>query len=331
MHILINLLYYVPETNNAWSDPQTEPANVRKGFSMSIVPEDTYRKYWERKYRGLLVFLLDQSGSMLLEVEADGRTYTNTAMATTALNDLIYKISEIITADPDTGELKDYCDIMVLGYGDQVTPLLDNGIPTPISISKLVHKAVGNIEVEEWHHNQRVVEKHPYWVMPSTKGSKHTEMALALQRAYHVVRNWLNEDQRRYQSFPPIVVNITDAAFNDTAGSPVTEAERVRELATFDGHVLLFNCHLTSHGLQQRIVFPQKEETIRSLITDPDEREWASQLFKMSSINPGTIIRRARNLYHVALEEQARGFIYNASPGDLMNFLRWGTQQFNIK
>lgn len=294
---------------------------------MAMISEDTYRKYWERKFRGLLIFLLDQSGSMLQEVEVGGKTYTNGAIATAALNDLIYNITNNIQADDVTGQLKDYCDILVLGYGDQVLPLLDNGRTTPISISELMANPKGHTQVQVGRMVQgrviQVQENRPYWVAPVI-GSKRTEMAMALQYAYEAIRNWLAVDKARERSFPPIVVNITDGDHNGV-GNPVTEANRIREQVTTDGHVLLFNCHLTSHG-RQRIVFPQRLETIQKQITDADEREWATQLFTMSSIIPRTIIRRARNLYHVTLEDEARGFIYNASPGDLMNFLRWGTQ-----
>lgn len=297
---------------------------------MVIVPEDTYREYWASKKRGLLVFLLDQSGSMLKQLEVGGNVYTNGMMATNALNDLIYNITNNTPPDPLTGQRKDYCDILVLGYGDQVTSLLDNGRPTPISIRELDSKQVDQTRVQVARNIggqvTMVEESRPIWVKYSAS-SQRTEMALVLQRAYQAIQKWLTEDNKRYQSFPPIVVNITDGDHNGT-GNPVTEAARVRELATYDGHVLLFNCHLTSHG-RQRIVFPSRVETINTQITDPDEKDWARQLFNMSSTIPRTIIRRARDLYHVVLEDQARGFIYNASPSDLMNFLRWGTQPNN--
>jgi len=318
-----------------------EPGNVQfhlrccleeeREFPMNVIPEDTYRKFWERKFRGLLIFLLDQSGSMLQQVEVGGKTYTNGLMATAALNELIYTISNNISVDPVTGLLKDSCDILVLGYGDQVVPLLGGGRPAPVSVSELISKPTGYSKVEVGRNIQgrviQVEENRPFWVTYSDRGSKRTEMAIALQQANQAIRTWLEGDKRRYQSFPPIVVNITDG-MHYGSGNPVMEAARIRELATYDGHVLLFNCHLTSHG-RQRIVFPQKTETISTQITDPDERDWAGQLFNMSSLIPRTIIRRAQNLYHVALEDQARGFIYNASPGDLMNFLRWGTQPNN--
>ena len=124
-------------------------------------------------------------------------------------------------------------------------------------------------------------------------------------------------------SFPPIIINITDGAHNGT-GDPVTEAKKICSLYTNDGYVLLFNCHLTSHG-QQGIVFPKTEQEVNSKISDPKEQKSAAQLFNMSSLIPRTMVQNAREIKHVGLEYGTRGFLYNASPSDLVEFLTWGT------
>jgi hypothetical protein len=291
------------------------------------MPEDIYRKSWSRHFRGLLIFLLDQSGSMQEPVQLGGKSYTNGQVATTALNDLIHSVTNNTSIDPETGQLKDSCDIIVMGYGDRVTTLLDDGRGAPISISKLAAKPKGYNRVLVGRSIQgkiqQVEEMHPYWV-EYTAGSRYTEMAKALQSAYQVIVNWLRADPKHSLSFPPIIVNITDGEHNGE-GDPAREAAKVRELYTHDGHALLFSCHLTSHG-QQRIVFPKTQQIINAQIANVDERDWAIQLFNMSSLIPRTMVRKARETYSVGLEDGVRGFIYNAGPSDLVNFLRWGTQ-----
>ena len=101
------------------------------------MPENTYGQPWSRQYRGLLVFLLDQSISMQEKRLIGGKAYTNGQMATATLNDLIYTMIKNTTVDPETGQLKDYCDILVLGYGDQVVPLVHAGNGQPMTISVL--------------------------------------------------------------------------------------------------------------------------------------------------------------------------------------------------
>ncbi len=293
------------------------------------MPEDIYRKSWSRQNRGLLIFLLDQSGSMQQQLEIDNQTYTNGQMATAALNNLIVSVIHNTPPDADRGGLKDYCDVLVLGYGDAVTGLLADSKGMPISIRNLAANPKGrkSVLVQRFDRLQQkiiqVKEEQPYWI-DYTADSRYTEMAKALQRAYRVIQDWLAADANRHKSFPPIVINITDGEHNGE-GDPIAMANYVRNMHTDDGHVLLFSCHLTSNGLQ-RLVFPKVVDEIDAQIQDIDERESARQLFHMSSIIPATMVRKARSSFNAGLQEGARGFIYNASPSDLIDFLRWGTQ-----
>ena len=294
------------------------------------MPEDSYRKNWHRQNRGLLVFLLDQSGSMQEPVQAGGQTYTNGQMATAALNNLIVSVINNTPPDPERGGLKDYCDVLVLGYGDQVYLLLADRRGMPLSIRDLAARPKGRKQVyaQRFDRTQQryiqVKEDQPYWIDYSANSSR-TEMARALERGGQVIQDWLRVDANRLRSFPPIVINITDGAHNGS-GNPIEMADRLRQLYTNDGHVLLFSCHLTSSGLLQRLAFPRTVQEIDAKVADIDERAWAKHLFRMSSLIPVTMSRKARSAFNVDLQEDARGFIYNASPAELIGFLRWGTQ-----
>jgi hypothetical protein len=293
------------------------------------IPEDSYRKSWNRQRRGLLVFLLDQSGSMRQPVQIGNRQYTNGEMATLALNDLIVSVINNTPVDSQTGYLKDYCDLLVLGYGNQVTPLLADTRGLPISIKDLANHPLGHrpVLVERYDRVQgkkvQVKERQPYWISYTADSSK-TEMAKALQRAYRVIQEWLLADPRRRQSFPPIVINITDGAHNGE-GDPLDAARSIRNLYTDDGHVLLFSCHLTSNSTS-RLIFPKDTQELYRHVPDTEEREWALKLFEMSSEIPCTMAKRARESFHAGLADGTHGFIYNANPGDLIDFLSWGTR-----
>ncbi len=292
-------------------------------------PEDTYKKAWNRQNRGLLIFLLDQSGSMQQPIQIGNRPYTNGQMATATLNELIISVINNTPVDAQTGRLKDYCDLLVLGYGDQVIPLLDDGNGSPISIRELADNPRGHnpVQVERYDRMQKkyvqVQEMQPYWIQ-YTANSRRTETAKALQTSYYTIQNWIAADQRRRQAFPPIVINITDGQHNGQ-GDPLEEAAKIKRIFTNDGHALLFSCHLTSNSIL-RLTFPGDVKQIYSKITDQDECEWARQLFEMSSIIPHTMAKRARDSFNAQLEENARGFIYNANPADLIDFLSWGTR-----
>jgi hypothetical protein len=294
-------------------------------------PSGTYSEPLSRQRRGLLVFLLDQSGSMMEEMEWQGSKVTLIHMATATINSLLVSVVNNATPDPSTGRRKDYCDIIIFGYGDSVTPLLNStGVPVPLP--DLAENPLGRHMVRIQKYDQlkkqpiTFDEEQPYWIEPYAN-SNWTEMAGAISWTYQAVQNWLNVDTRRRLSFPPIVINITDGRHNGrSSGDPVQEAHKLRQIRTDDGAVLLFNCHITKLNTQ-KLIFPNDPSQINNLGLSNENRLGATQLLEMSSLVPATMSIRARQVFGKDLLQGARGFVYNGSGRDLINFLSWGTRQ----
>jgi hypothetical protein len=294
-------------------------------------PSDgSYSENFTRLKRGLLVFLLDQSGSMIEHIILQGYELTLAQMASSILNSILVTVIDNAALDTSTGRRKNYCDIIIFGYGDNVKPLLNlAGVPVPLP--DLAENTRGKQSVRKTKYDSikgnyvTVDEEQPYWIEPLANSS-WTEMALAVSRAHQVVQDWLRADPRRRASFPPIVINITDGRHNGkTKGDdPVQEARKLRQLRTDDGAVLLFNCHITKSNTQA-LSFPSSSTQIKSLNLLQQEQEGAQQLFDMSSEVPATMAKRAQQLSGTTLSPGARGFIYNASGEDLIRFLSWGT------
>ena len=279
-----------------------------------------YNQSMSREHRGCLIFLLDQSGSMTVTVK--GQQYNNADMATTTINNLLKAVVDNAGFDLQTGRRRDYCDLFIFGDGDDVHSLLDPN-DNPVSVTVLAENPRGMHEVlrEEIDRGtgqiRQVAVAQPYWIQPFAN-SKRTEMARALARARAAAQNWILADPRRLQSFPPLVINITDGE-NNGQGDPIVEANALSQLGTQQGHILFFNCHLTSTGAK-RLSFPFDASQVQHL------GRGAEQLFYMSSPIPDSMIARARNTFSVEVPAGARGFIYNADPQDLLNFLNWGTR-----
>ena len=290
-----------------------------------------YQKAWTRQNRGLLVFLLDQSGSMGASFQVGGHSYKKAEAAASALNSLIISVINNAPFDPQTGRRKDYCDILALGYGDRVTGLLNTSF-SPVSVADLAANPKGQhvIRVERYDHSQgRNVasdERRPYWIDPFCQ-SRRTETALALQQTYKGITDWLNANPRHRLSFPPIVINITDGMHNGE-GNPISESQRVRQWYTEDGSVLIFNCHITALDVEP-LILPSDRREIAANIS-PQERECAELLFDMSSPIPTTMRNQARDTFGLDLAPTSRGFVYNADAKDLINFLNWGTRQTQV-
>ena len=291
----------------------------------------SYLESWNRQKRGLLVFLLDQSISMNDPVTMQGSQLTLAQMASSVLNSILVAVIDNGPLDTSTGRRKNYCDIIIFGYGENVKPLL-NAAEDPVPLPDLAEKPLGKHIVRQAKYDSRkgnyvtVDAEQPYWIKPRAD-SPRTDMALAVSKAHQVVQKWLKDDSRRRASFPPVVINITDGRHNGT-GDPVQEARKLRQLSTDDGAVLLFNCHITRSNTQA-LSFPSDRTQIRSLkFLPPEEKqqeEGANQLFDMSSEIPATMANRAQQLSGTTLSPGARGFIYNASGEALIRFLSWGT------
>ncbi len=149
----------------------------------------------------------------------------------------------------------------------------------------------------------------PVWVDPVAEGG--TPMCNMLYLAHGLLTEWI---QQHPNSFPPIVVHISDGESQD--GDPIPYAEAVKRLCTSDGNVLLFNCHL-SRTAADPFMFPASAEGL------PDE--WARVLFEMSSILPEPFHRHA-SAEGFQLPPGARGMAFNANMVCLIQFLNMGTQ-----
>src|SRR5207245_1361603 len=133
--------------------------------------------------------------------------------------------------------------------------------------------------------------KFPVWFEPRAEGG--TPMCEAINVAFTLLQEWLPQHEH---SFPPVVINITDAESTD--GDPTLHALAIANLTTSDGTALLFNCHISSLAASP-IMFPESEAGLAD--------EHTQLLFRMSSILPDPFREAARNEGYI-IGERGRGF-----------------------
>ncbi len=149
----------------------------------------------------------------------------------------------------------------------------------------------------------------PVWLRPDT--GTHTPMCEALTLAGQAVEQWI---ARHPDSFPPIVINISDGEATD--GDPEPMARQIMELPASDGNPLMFNCHLSE--LQAAPVqYPHREQGLPG--------EHARRLFHMSSYMPPGFRAHAETL-DLRLAAEARCYVFNADLVSLVQFLDIGTR-----
>lgn len=282
---------------------------------MSRVP---YSQEISRQNKACFLFLLDQSFSMEEPLGNSANRKCDELVA--AINGWLQNMA--IRASGDQG-IRDWMDIGVFGYrtDPQANPIIESALQGQLAGRMLV--SITDIGMNPARIDTRVQYipdeatgqmlelpcETPVWVDPKAEGG--TPMCHMLYHTHQILSEWIGHHPH---SFPPIVVHITDGESQD--GDPTPYAEAVRNLATEDGNVMLFNCHLSMTAADP-FMFPSSEYGL------PDEL--ARVLFRMSSPLPEPFYRHGI-AEGFPLQPEARGMAFNANMVCLIQFLNMGTQ-----
>ena len=267
---------------------------------------------------GCFLFLIDQSGSMAgaLGGQPELRKMNGAA---DAVNRILDAISQRCSQGMD---VRDYFDIGVIGYStdEQGNPDIRSALPSTspdapfLSVSQVVDAAaVEERQVKESDGAGGLVEatrKIPVWLRP--EANYGTPMCTALSEAAGALSNWIDGHP---DSYPPMVISVTDGAATD--GDPVPLAEEIMAMQTGDGNVLIYNAHLSEMSASP-VQYPSAESEL-----PPDE--YARQMFRMSSEFPPTVVDAASAM-GLPVTQGSRGYVYNADMVALVQFLDIGTR-----
>ena len=269
----------------------------------SNAPNSQYRKLpCSTTNPGCIIILIDQSSSMSekwpIATKAEG--------VALAINRTIHELS--LSCYRST-EVQDCCSISVIGYGAGVNCIVNGMISdvyaSPIEVERVKRLipdgAGGSIEVE--------VEI-PTWVRPQASGDR--QMHTAFEHAFKIAQRWC---QNWSDSFPPIVVNITDGLPNNPDLTSKA-AKKIMNLYTTDGNVLVFNNYIGNNGSE--IIFPHSK-------TQLFQDSCAEFLFTISSVLPKFLREEAR-IHGFSSQPNAKCFGYNTSEIMwILKFLEFGT------
>ncbi|SDY14655.1 hypothetical protein SAMN05660209_02101 [Geodermatophilus africanus] len=280
-----------------------------------------YDQTFSRQNPGCIVVLLDRSESMGAQWRNSGMTLADGAAR--AINRLLLDLCIKSTKEVG-GAVRDYFHVLVLGYGASPVAggegvesafggrLTGRGI---IPLSDLASAPLAILE-EPSVDAMAAVTRVPIWVEPVF--GYRTPMCEAIAVAGAHVFEWV---EAHPDSFPPIVINITDGLVTDSPydGADLTEwAKRLTTVETVDGPTLLFNVFLSSEG--DPAFFP----TSGHAFPEP-----GPQLFDMSSVLPAPMVRHAQAA-GVPVQPGARAMCFNADLEALVKFLEIGTRVAEI-
>lgn len=276
-------------------------------------------KQWSSATPGLLIILLDQSGSMREPYEGT----TRTKFASLAVNKVI---DNIIQKNFDGDAPKNRCFISVIGYNHNVKELCSGWLKdidaNPLRYEKLTKKMIkkspdgaGGILEEKVD----VEVTQPVWVEPIDKDGA-TNMLGAFQLAKELVEKWIAEN---VDGPAPVIINISDGVPfyegkdpRDCMKETVVLANEIKNLSNKDGNVLIFNAQIdTSSGT---VRYP----TSRSELS----QEEAQFLYDITSEIPDSY-KAAATKNELPIKKDSRACVFGADGVDLIQLIDFGSSK----
>ncbi|EFC81152.1 vWA domain-containing protein [Parafrankia sp. EUN1f] len=290
-----------------------------------------YEQTFSRANPGCIVFLLDRSDSMKQPWQSSGGTLAEGAAR--AVNKILLDLC-VKSAKEVGGRARHYFDVGVFGYG--ACPVTGGEGVEPALIGPVDGQPI--VPISHVFENPLRIEstpppsgpgaaatvdpvagsRLPVWVEP-VHGYR-TPMCQAIASAGEHVFEWAASHP---DSFPPIIINITDGMVTDSPfdGVGLTDwASRLTSIETHDGPALLFNIFL-SPALAPEVLFP---------VSAAGLPEPGPELFAISSTLPASMVANARGA-RMEITDGARGFVFNAGLATLVWFLEIGTRVADLR
>lgn len=211
----------------------------------------------------------------------------------------------------------DYYEVGVIGYGRRVGPALVGTMQGRdlVPISEIADNP-GRLEERK----RRLPDgkggsveqtiRIPVWFDPIADGG--TPMCGAMAEAYRILQGWV---AAHGDSFPPIVIHVTDGEATD--GDPRQRIGALTGLSTSDGSTLLLNVHLSANPNANAVVFP---DSPRSL---PDE--YSRMLFETASLLTPAMRKIAKE-HGIKTSKRSRAFVLNSDMVQLVHAIDIGTR-----
>lgn len=267
-----------------------------------------------------VVVMVDQSGSMAEHISWNGTQTTKAIAVSEVINNLL---GELTSRSRSESEYRHYYDIMVVGYcGSEVKSLLeasDDHFMTPAQLMgsiKRTQKIQRQRRLPDGRNVMTNVNQN-IWVEITAEG--RTPMRAAFKTVFNRLKGWCSTHR---ESFPPMVINITDGEVTDASPEQLIETvEKLKSLTTYDGNVLVMNVHLSNIS-DKSVLFAQSVGEL------PQDR-YSELIFRMSSIMPPLFQREIAAGYDHDVPGEYRGMAYNASMSDLVRLLNIGSTTIN--
>ncbi len=278
-----------------------------------------YTQEITRRNRTAFIIAIDQSTSMQESSVVDSRKLSKADMVTILTNRIL---EELVARARREDGIHNYYDIAVIGYSnDRAYPLLDshrNFIPVH-ELSGYDHPSRTIFFVRRLPSGQEQMfrEVVPMWIEPKAEGS--TPIYDVMSYIHDCLKEWCSNPHNA-DSFPPVIFNITDGESSDCSDVELREiSQKIKNLSTTDGNVILTNIHINVQNPTRRTIFPTIEEV-------GCESRYARLLAECSSVIPeqfNDVIRAERGDF---ARPPFRAMGFNASMAEVLEIFNIGSR-----
>lgn len=248
-----------------------------------------YNLPWGTQHPGLLIYLVDLSGSMVANQKIQ------------RVSNIIWEVLDSMVAScQDMGNYKDRFHVEVIGY-NQYTYDIFSG-----NVNDL------NDKLDQTADNMQFIN-----IEKEGKAQGLTHLSMAYDKAAEIIKKWIASQDAKGQPIPaPVVINITDGfpeekglTFRESREKALQAAKRLQNISVPDGNVLLINIHIDgAPGTIPEMIFPYTKPT-------DDERGF---LFEASTPLTDQFIERAKRAALPA-EKNSRFMVSNVSKPKLIS------------
>lgn len=195
-----------------------------------------YELAWGSNHPGLLIYLVDLSGSMAWDNKI--RRVSN----------VVWHVVDCLTAScQHNGKYRERYYLKVIGYNQYTYDLFSGGVS----------------DINTWldeHIDEQFIN-----IEKEGKAQGLTHMSIAYEKAADEINKWIAQQNAKNILVPaPIVINITDGypeekglTEQQSRDKALSAANALRSISVPDGNVLLFNIHIDGiAGKEEGLMFP---------------------------------------------------------------------------
>lgn len=274
---------------------------------------NNYEEQWSSANPGLLIILIDQSGSMTLPMRGND-SKTRSEYASLAVNRVI---KTIIDKSFNGKTPKNRAFVSVIGYNQDIHEIASGYIQDLAASPKRLEK-VEKLVADDAGGLVKTVKEMPVWVEPITEDGT-TNMKGAFEQAKDILEKWVAD---KPDSPAPVVINISDGIpywdrkpEEECKQETSDVVEEIQKIKTSDGNVLVFNACI-GDGIKS--VFPTSEAEAGD--------EEGKFLYKISNAIPEAYDKAAKKV-ELLVRPNARGCISGADAVDLIKLIDFGSSK----